>query len=83
MIIAKAPFAKTTASTPSSSSQQIMNANQKAGMDIYTVMLLLSMVCMLIAVIAMYIEYGRYGDDGYNTTGAVSAVMQTAKAMLA
>jgi hypothetical protein len=50
--------------------------SQKAGMDIYTVMLLISLIAMLIAVIAMSIEYGRYGEDGYNTTTAVSAAAQ-------
>ena len=48
--------------------------SQKQGMDIYTVLLLIAMICMLIAVIAMYIERNRYAPDFSNTNAALSAV---------
>ena len=45
-------------------------ANRKQGMSIYTVMLLLSVIFMLIAVIAMYIEFSRYAPDYWKTNSA-------------
>ncbi len=44
--------------------------SRKQGMSIYTVMLLLSVIFMLIAVIAMYIESGKYGPEYWNTSTA-------------
>lgn len=38
--------------------------------SVYTVMLLLAMVFMLIAVIAMYVELGRWSPDYYKTNTA-------------
>jgi len=38
-------------------------------------MLFLSMLFMLLAVIAMYIEYQRYGPQYYNTQDAQPSVM--------
>ncbi len=43
--------------------------------SVYTVMLLLSMLFMLIAVIAMWIELRRWGDDLWNTRSANPTVM--------
>lgn len=45
-------------------------ANRKQGMSIYTVMLLLSVIFMLIAVIAMYVEFRRYAPEYWNTSSA-------------
>ncbi|XZE52735.1 hypothetical protein SH139x_004438 [Planctomycetaceae bacterium SH139] len=42
--------------------------NQKQGFSIYTVLLLLSMIFMLIAVIAMYVELKRYQPDYWEVT---------------
>lgn len=39
-------------------------------MSIYTVMLIMAMVFMLIAVIAMAIEFRRWGPDYWNTRSA-------------
>ncbi len=41
--------------------------------SVYTVMLLLAMVFMLIAVIAMYVELGRWYPDYYKTNNATPA----------
>lgn len=38
--------------------------------NIYTVMLLMSMVFMLVAVIAMFVELKRYSPDYHNTNAA-------------
>lgn len=38
--------------------------------SVYTVMLILSMVFLLIAVIAMWIELNRWGPDYYRTSEA-------------
>ncbi|TWU19752.1 hypothetical protein [Allorhodopirellula heiligendammensis] len=38
--------------------------------SVYTVMLLLAMLFMLIAVIAMYVELGRWSPDYYKTNTA-------------
>lgn len=38
--------------------------------SVYSVMLILSMVFLLIAVIAMWIELNRWYPDYYRTTGA-------------
>ena len=44
--------------------------NTKQPMSIYTVMLIMAMVFMLIAVIAMAIEFNRWGPDYWNTRSA-------------
>ncbi len=51
--------------------------NRKQPPSIYTVMLFLSMIFMLIAVIAMFIELGRWGPDYYRTSEANPTVMVT------
>jgi hypothetical protein len=43
--------------------------------SIYTVFLLLSMLFMLIAVIAMFVELNRWADEYYNTSTARPSVM--------
>ncbi|QDT06753.1 hypothetical protein K227x_51690 [Rubripirellula lacrimiformis] len=43
--------------------------------SVYTVMLLLSMLFMLIAVIAMWIELNRWAPDYYRTGTANPSVM--------
>ena len=44
--------------------------NTKQPMSIYTVMLIMAMVFMLIAVIAMAIEFNRWAPDYWNTRPA-------------
>ncbi len=43
--------------------------------SVYTVMLLLSMIFMLIAVIAMWIELKRWAPDYYRTNSANPSAM--------
>ena len=49
--------------------------NRKQPPSVYTVMLLLSMIFMLIAVIAMWIELRRWAPDYYRTNTANPSVM--------
>ena len=49
--------------------------NRKQPPSIYTVMLLLSMLFMLIAVIAMWVELSRWAPDYYRTSTAEPSVM--------
>ena len=49
--------------------------NRKQPPSIYTVMLLLSMLFMLIAVIVMFVELGRWSPDYFNTSSARPSVM--------
>lgn len=49
--------------------------NRKQPPSVYTVMLLLSMIFMLIAVIAMWIELKRWEPDYYRTNTANPSVM--------
>lgn len=49
--------------------------NRKQPPSVYTVMLLLSMVFMLIAVVAMWIELQRWAPDYYRTNTANPSVM--------
>ena len=44
--------------------------NSKQPASIYTVMLILAMVFMLIAVIAMYVEYNRWAPDYWDTNSS-------------
>jgi len=49
--------------------------NRKQPPSVYTVMLLLSMLFMLIAVITMFIEFQRWGEDYWDTSSARPSVM--------
>jgi len=49
--------------------------SRKQPPSVYTVMLLLSMLFMLIAVIAMWVELRRYAPDYYRTNSANPQVM--------
>ncbi|MBL6724736.1 hypothetical protein N9C08_01775 [Rubripirellula sp.] len=49
--------------------------NRKQPASVYTVMLLLSMLFMLIAVIAMWMELQRWAPDYYRTNTANPSVM--------
>ncbi|OYP32169.1 hypothetical protein [Rhodopirellula sp. MGV] len=46
------------------------NDNAKQPPSVYTVMLVMSMLFMLIAVIAMFIEYSRWAPDHWRTISA-------------
>ena len=46
----------------------------KQSFNVYTMMLVISTVALLIAVIAMFIELGRYAPDYYNTTSGRPSV---------
>jgi len=50
-------------------------ASKKQPPSVYTVMLLLSMLFMLVAVIAMFIELNRWAPDYYRTNTARPNVM--------
>ena len=56
-------------------STQPSTENRKQPPSVYTVMLLLSMLFMLIAVIAMWIEMSRWHPDYYRTNTATPNVM--------
>ena len=56
-------------------STQLSSENQKQPPSIYTVMLLLSMLFLLIAVIAMFIELNRWAPDYWRTGEATPSVM--------
>ena len=56
-------------------STQLSTENRKQPPSVYTVMLLLSMLFMLIAVIAMWIELNRWGPDYWSTSTARPSVM--------
>ena len=49
--------------------------NRKQPPSVYTVMLLLSMLFMLIAVIAMWLELNRWAPEYYRTNTANPSVM--------
>jgi hypothetical protein len=49
--------------------------NRKQPPSVYTVMLLLSMVFMLIAVIAMWMELNRWFPEYHNTSTATPSAM--------
>ena len=49
--------------------------NRKQPPSVYTVMLLLSMLFLLIAVIAMWMELKRWAPDYYRTNTANPSVM--------
>ncbi len=52
------------------STQLSSNRPRKQPANVYTVMMLLSMVFMLIAVIAMFVELNNYAPDYSNTATA-------------
>lgn len=52
------------------STQLSSDRMRKQPPNIYTVMLLMSMVFMLVAVIAMFVELKRYSPDYHNTNAA-------------
>lgn len=56
-------------------STQPSTEKRKQPPSIYTVMLLLSMLFMLIAVIAMFLEFNRWEPDYYDTKSARPNVM--------
>ena len=56
-------------------STQLSSENRKQPPSIYTVMLLLSMLFMLIAVIAMWMELNRWGPEYYRTNSASPQAM--------
>ena len=51
------------------------SAVRKQPPSVYTVMLVLSVIFMIIAVIAMYMELNRWAPDYYNTNTAQPSVM--------
>ena len=60
------------------STQPLNESNRKQGANVYTVMLLMSMLFMLVAVIAMFIEFRRYeGTLPWKTDDARPQVMHS------
>ncbi|QDT11704.1 hypothetical protein [Planctomycetes bacterium K23_9] len=51
-------------------STQLSSENRKQPASVYTVMLVLSMLFLLVAVIAMFIELNRWYPDYYRTNTA-------------
>lgn len=65
-------------------STQLSTENRKQPPSVYTVMLCLSALFMLIAVIAMWIEFRRWAPEYYRTNSANPTVMvapQNARAL--
>ncbi|TWT55096.1 hypothetical protein Pla22_27500 [Rubripirellula amarantea] len=58
-------------------STQLSTENRKQPPSIYTVMLFLAMIFLLIAVVAMFIELGRWYPELYNTQSAMPTGMMT------
>ena len=56
-------------------STQLSSENRKQPPSVYSVMLFLSMLFLLIAVIAMFIELRRWAPDYYRTNTAKPSVM--------
>ncbi|MGV3483628.1 MAG: hypothetical protein ACO1RT_04320 [Planctomycetaceae bacterium] len=56
------------------STQLSSDRPRKQPANIYTVMLLLSMLFMLVAVVAMFIELRRYAPEYYKTNAATPNV---------
>ncbi|MGB7347859.1 MAG: hypothetical protein WBD20_26780 [Pirellulaceae bacterium] len=56
-------------------STQLSSENRKQPASVYTVMLVLSMLFLLVAVIAMYIELNRWAPNYYRTNEATPQVM--------
>ena len=56
-------------------STQLSTENRKQPPSVYTVMLLLSMLFMLIAVIAMFMEFNRWAPEYWRTNSAKPQVM--------
>lgn len=51
-------------------STQLSNDSGKQPANIYFVLLVISAICLTIAVTAMFIELGRWGPDYWNTSSA-------------
>jgi len=64
--------------------QVTKGVTRKQPANVYTVMLILSVVFLLIAVIAMIIEYGRYAPDYWKTSTArpAGAAVQSVSEMV-
>lgn len=60
-------------------STQPSTEQRKQPPSVYTVLLLLSMLFMLIAVIAMWLEFRRWGPDYFNTNTARPSVQLVAE----
>lgn len=56
-------------------STQLSNKSGKQPPSVYTVMLLLSMLFMLIAVIAMWVELNRWAPEYHRTNSATPQAM--------
>ena len=56
------------------STQLSSSGPRKQPANVYTVMLLLSMVFMLVAVIAMFMELSNYAPDYHNTAASTPNV---------
>lgn len=56
------------------STQLSSDRPRKQPANVYTVMLLLSMIFMLVAVVAMFMELNRYAPEYHNTTAATPNV---------
>jgi hypothetical protein len=56
------------------STQLSSDRGRKQPANVYTVMLLLSMLFMLVAVIAMFVELNRYAPEYHNTNAATPNV---------
>ena len=56
------------------STQQSNKGSRKQPANVYTVMMLMSMLFMLVAVIAMFVELKRYAPDYHNTKPATPNV---------
>lgn len=51
--------------------------SKKQPPSVYTVMLFIAMICMIVAVTAMFIELGRWYPELYNTRTANPTAMIT------
>lgn len=80
MIIWKVRFSEATVSTQLSNNPMGRGAVQKQGPSIYTVLLFLSMLFMLIAVIAMWMEMRRYQPDYWKVNSASPGMSMTIQA---
>ena len=49
----------------------------KRGIDVYTMMLIVAFMCMLIASILMFVEWGKWDNDTGPTPGGAATAPQT------
>jgi hypothetical protein len=56
------------------STQLSSDRPRKQPANVYTIMLLMSMIFMLVAVVAMFMEMNRYAPDYHKTTSATPNV---------